>query len=411
MNKALGLTVKNSRININSFVIASSIVVNVIYAIFTTSYGIGGVSSAYLSAVYALGLFNIIFSNRRKIKGKYGKSFLFLEGLLFTACVLTLLFASDTTTITIQNYFFYCFMPVLFLMFEYNTEKILRYGMYISFVSILGINTLLVDQSISTRFAQTDLGTIYDLLPCIVLAMVHFAYYRKNASKLTKLLYLYYLYMLVRMIPVIVRGAMLTLMIGVVIIYLNRPGKKTKAITKWSTGKKALVVLGIIAAVLAVLNFNYLIEWTYNLLAGWGINFGFITKFHYYIQSGNITDNREPYYELVKNTFFESPIYGKGVQTFGSYSADGAAYPHNYILQFLFEGGLLLMLPLAFVSLREIYRVMTAKYRNVDDLALRLCLLLVSVIPGFFSMNIWYNRSFWMLIMLGLIRFKRRKDK
>ncbi|MCD8089331.1 MAG: hypothetical protein LUD81_01670, partial [Clostridiales bacterium] len=208
MNKKLVLTLKKSDTSINSFVIASSIVINVLYAVFTTGYGIGGIASAYLWGVYALGVFNIIFLSKGKATVKNISSFLFLEGLLFIACVLTLMYAYNTTTITLKSYFFYCFAPVFFLMFDYDTEEILRYGMYIAVVSILGINTLLVDQGISSRFAQAVLGTIYDLLPCVILAMVHFAYYRKGSSKLTKALYIYYLYVLIRMIPVIVRGAM-----------------------------------------------------------------------------------------------------------------------------------------------------------------------------------------------------------
>jgi hypothetical protein len=393
-------------ININSFVIAASIIINVVYSVLTVGKGINGITSLFLTAVYAIGLANIVFTNKGKLHLRQGKKFLLLEVFLLAACVLTMLFADQATTITIGDFIFYCFLPALFLLFEFDTEKILRYGMYMSLITVLGINTLLVDQAISRRFSQTNLGTIYDLLPCIVLAMFHFFYYRKKSSIFIKICYVYYLYVLIRMLLVIVRGALLTLLIGAVIIYVNRPQSNWDVIRKWSIKKKFIIGCGLILSIIMVLNYEIMITGIYTFLEARGINFGVITKFYFYMSSGNITDNREPYYELVNQMFAQSPIYGNGVQTFYAYSADGAAYPHNYILQFLFEGGLVLMIPLTFITLRELYRVLASKYINTNDFVLSSCLVLLSVIPGMFSMNIWYNRSFWMVIMFGLLGTK-----
>ena len=395
------------RVNINSFVIASSCTINTIYAVLTYSRGIQGIASLYLVLVYFLGIANIVILNRGKIKFRHGKFFCAIELFLLCFCVLTMLFAQEKTTMTIGNFFFYCFLPPLFLMFEFDTEKILKYGMYLSLISCLEVNTLLADQVISWRFSQTNLGTIYDLLPCIIFAMFHFAYYRKKASILTKLCYVYYAYMLIKMLFVIVRGALLTLMVGIVIIYLNRPRNKWDAIRSWSIKKKLLIGFGIVLATIAILNFEQVITWLYTTLKSMGINFGVITKFYFYMSTGNITDNREPYYELVHEMFLKSPIWGSGVQTFYAYSLDGAAYPHNYVLQFLFEGGLVLMVPLTYITLRELYRVLAAKYVSIDKMVFSACLLLLSVVPGMFSINIWYNRSFWMIVIFGLMAQKK----
>lgn len=398
---------KELRKSINSFVIASSCTINTIYAVLTYSRGIQGIASLYLAAVYFLGIANVVIFNKGRIEFKFGKSFCALELFLLCSCVLTMLFAEEKTTMTIGNFFFYCLLPPLFLLFEFDTEKVLRYGMYLSLISCLEVNTLLADQAISWRFSQTNLGTIYDLLPCIVLAMYHFAYYRKKASVLTKLCYVYYVYVLIKMLFVIVRGALLTLMVGLAIIYLNRPQNKWEAIRSWSMKKKILIGFGVVLATLAVLNFDLVITWLYTTLESMGINFGVITKFYFYMSTGNITDNREPYYELVHEMFLKSPIWGTGVQTFYAYSLDGAAYPHNYVLQFLFEGGLVLMVPLTFITLRELYRVLAASYVSVDKMVFSACLLLLSVVPGMFSINIWYNRTFWMAVMFGLMAQKK----
>lgn len=400
--------------SINSFVIAASCTINTIYAVLTYSRGIQGVASFFLMIVYVLGLFNVVLLNRGKIKIQRGGIFLIIEIFLLCACILTFMFSEKETTITLGDYFFYCFLPPLFLLFDFDTEKVLRYGMYLSLVSCLEVNTLLADQAISWRFSQTNLGTIYDLLPCIILAMFHFAYYRREASVFTKLCYVYYVYVLLRMLLVIVRGALLTLIFGVVLIYLNRPQSNMNIIKKWSTKKKILIGAGLISVLLIIINFETVITWLYNALGSVGINFGVVTKFYFYMSTGNVTDNREPYYELVRQMFMKSPICGAGVQTFYAYSADGAAYPHNYILQFLFEGGLLLAVPLTYITIRELFRVLGARYVDKEKMIFSSCLLLLSVVPGMFSMNIWYNRTFWMIVVFGLMGqktdFKSRRN-
>lgn len=394
-------------ISVNSFVLASSCIINTIYAVMTCGRGIQGIASLYLAAVYLLGIAAVAILNKGRIVLRHGRAFCALELFLLSACVLTMLFAEAETTMTIRDYLFYCFFPPLFMLFEFDTEKVLRYGMYLSLISCLEVNSLLADQAISSRFAQARLGNIYDLLPCIIMAMFHFAYYRKKAPRFTRLCYLYYAYMLIKMLLVIVRGALLTLMVGLLIIYLNRPRSNWDTIRPWSEKKKILLGSGTVLAVLAALNYERVITWLYTALDSVGINFGVITKFYYYMSTGNITDNRGPYYAVVFQMFRKSPIWGHGVQTFYAYSLNGAAYPHNYILQFLFEGGLIFMLPLAHITLRELYRVAAAKYLCADKLVFSACLLLMSVVPGMFSINIWYNRTFWLAVMFGLTAGKK----
>ena len=140
--------------SINSFVIAASCTINTIYAVLTYSRGIQGVASFFLMIVYVLGLFNVVLLNRGKIKIQRGGIFLIIEIFLLCAWFLTFMFSEKETTITLGDYFFYCFLPPLFLLFDFDTEKVLRYGMYLSLVSCLEVNTLLADQAISWRFSQ-----------------------------------------------------------------------------------------------------------------------------------------------------------------------------------------------------------------------------------------------------------------
>lgn len=402
-------------VRVNSAVIAASIVVNTLYAVFTEYMGIEGITALIMLVVYGIGIVNLLFHYRHSFRylNKVGQKFVLFELFLLMAYVLTLIFSPDKTTFTFMNYLFYCFLPPMFLLYEFDTELILRYGMYISLLSIFGINTLLSDHGISIRFAQASLGVIYDLLPCVVISLLHFCFYRKGSSKFVKLCYLYYIYVFIRMIMVIVRGALFTLLVGGVLIYINRPANGEDIIKKWSKIKKILVGVGFVVGGLMIANYEVIIDFAYNLLDSMGIELGVITKFHFYISIGNATDNREPYYELVSEMFKHSPIWGNGILTFYAHSADGIGYPHNFILQFLFEGGLILAIPLTLMAFREVYRVILSKYVKSDDFVLSTCFILLSIIPGLFSMNIWQVRCFWLALVFGFSRprsdIRRRK--
>lgn len=201
------------------------------------------------------------------------------------------------------------------------------------------------------------------------------------------------------MLPVIVRGALLSLILGVVIIFLNRPNNKINLIRAWSSRKKMIVFLIALAGVIFVLNYESILIWVYETLQTRGINFGVVTKFYIYIQAGDVSDGRDVYYDIAIQNFLRSPIWGNGIETFYAYPKDGVPYPHNYLLQFLFEGGILLALPIAYHVIRILWSLFFAKIKNVNTMVLLSCLSVVAVIPGLFSMDVWLVPSFWMAIM------------
>lgn len=384
---------------INSFVIASFFSVSVLYEAFLNIKVTSGLSTIYIILVSILGIANLLFYGKAKLNKKRIKKYLLFELILGMAYALTVFFAPVTTTMTLTKFLMWVVLPAFFVTLDYDVELILRYSMYVSLLSVFEIRSLLADQSISIRFAQTSLGIIYDLLPCLVAAIFHFFYYRKKASLLTIGCYVYYALVLLMMLPVIVRGALLSLILGLVIIFLNRPNNKVNLIREWSSRKKVMVFLIALAGVAFVLNYEKILVWAYEVLQARGINFGVITKFYVYIQAGNVSDGRDVYYDIAIQNFIKSPIWGNGIETFYAYPRDGVPYPHNYLLQFLFEGGILLAVPIAYQVFRILWSLFLAKIENMNTMVLLACLSVVAVIPGLFSMDVWLVPSFWMAIM------------
>lgn len=397
-------------VKINSFVLASFFSLSVLYEV-SAARGLSGVSTLYMVAVMVLGVVNILLLNEIRIKRRKMQQFSKLMALLLTAYGLTVVFSSVPTTMEPMKFVMWVAAPAFFITLDYDVERILRYSMYLSLLSFFDIRALLSDNMVSIRFAQASLGVIYDMLPCVVAALFHFCYYRVRSSIFTKICYVYYLYVLVLMLPVIVRGALLSLLVGGIIIYLNRPDKEGLRIKRWTLKKKIFLLVVVALGVLVILNYELIIVGIYEILEAQGINFGFITKFYIYVQAGNVMDGRDNYYNIALEWFMKSPIWGNGIETFYAYSGDNVPYPHNYLLQFLFEGGILLTLPILFQVGKLFYSLFSSQFKQKDSAALLGCFSVVSIIPGLFSMDMWLLPTFWMAIMSIMIIGKSKREK
>lgn len=391
----------NQSIRVNSFVMAAFISIGAVYEVMIT-IGMNGISSYWMLFVCMLGYANFFLKTRGKISCSMFKPFFRVELFLTAACVLTAIFAAVKTQMTFMRWFLWVFSAGFFASLDFDVERVLRYAMCISLVTASTINQLLANQVISIHFAQTNLGIIYDLLPCVVIAAVHFVYYRDKSNWFTKACYLYYLYVLIIMLMVIVRGALLSLIIGVIFMILNRPDKGKTKIQKRSAMKNLVYLLFAAIGVVAILNYEKIIEMMYLFLESKGINFGVITKFYIYMNRGDVMDGREKYYNVALEWFAKSPLWGNGIQTYYAYPGDEVPYPHNYILQFLFEGGVLLAVPLCALVIGILYNLVMAKYQDVDDAAFLICLAVVALIPGLFSMDMWGLPSFWIAIVYSM---------
>ena len=65
----------------------------------------------------------------------------------------------------------------------------------------------------------------------------------------------------------------------------------------------------------------------------------FFVKMNKMIALNDISNGREPVYEAAIAGIKNAPLLGNGIEAFPAYTA--YSYPHNFILQLVYEGGIL----------------------------------------------------------------------
>ena len=93
-----------------------------------------------------------------------------------------------------------------------------------------------------------------------------------------------------------------------------------------------------------------ILEWMNNVLLDSDIKLDFVRK-TLKIQT-DISNGRNAITEYVVENIFKSPIWGHGVSTI-TYNSNGMIpYPHNFILQLFYDGGILLAVPVLFFVIK-----------------------------------------------------------
>jgi hypothetical protein len=115
---------------------------------------------------------------------------------------------------------------------------------------------------------------------------------------------------------------------------------------------------------------------------------------------GNLDDGRAVIVPKAISGFFDSFVYGYGLSS--SQMITGHPYPHNFLLQLLLDGGIILFLAVMVPMISSLYRVF--KRCSYDEYVL-ICVLFFASIPGaLFSLDLWTNQRVWLFMGFLLSR-------
>lgn len=129
-----------------------------------------------------------------------------------------------------------------------------------------------------------------------------------------------------------------------------------------------------------------------NYLAQFDISLNVIDKFLRLNNAGDMTNGRDDIDKVAWEGIWNSPIIGHGTSQFDKYT--GLGYPHNFILQMLYDGGIVL----ASIVFIPIARSLLQKKRLIseEEFILLLCLFFASVPGALFSGDLWNSIVLWM---------------
>ena len=129
-------------------------------------------------------------------------------------------------------------------------------------------------------------------------------------------------------------------------------------------------------------------------LLNWvGIHLNVIDKFvRKAVETGDMTNGREMIFAKCMEKIPEKPFFGHGMDLFERNT--DIVYPHNFILQIFYDGGLMLALILLVPIIW--YMIKKIRFGSYETYSMTLFLLFVSVPGALMSSDLWQNERLWL---------------
>lgn len=407
MNKNKKLTFNYNESKIDSLIVALSLMSTTVSVTISLAFGMeNNANIIVLAFIFGSFMIKVLYTKRLWIDIDYGSiGILFLILCLF---VVSKIFKGDQANYSFTQLLFFAIIPKLSMDLKFETEKVLRYSIYLSLCTVLAVNKFFEYQYADMN--QGNMGNIYPIVTMLIICIFHLRYYYKEATKFTKICYCYNAYMLIRTIIVANRGALIAIIICAVVVFLysfNEDG-----IIKKNSFKQ--LIFFIIATILIILIYIYqleIVQFCSKIFESvFGIVPSFFIKMERYILFNDISNGRDQIYEILIGAIKESPIYGNGIRTFSSYTKGLYPFPHNFILQFFYEGGLLFAIVPVFFAVKIVFDILFGKIALKDNYVMAAMLACQCYPKLLFSTDVWLGTAIWMLITYSYI-LTRNKNR
>lgn len=311
--------------------------------------------------------------------------------------------------LTILEFCFYFLLATILSLNIGNTEKTIRY-VTISSILVLPFYEKIFELNAINIYTNTivSMNLSYTILPMIIAGLLHFIYYRKSAGIIVKLCYLLDFLFAIQLALKSNRGILVAYAVTAIFLYLKH-NSKTKINKIFIV--KLLTILMIFLII--IYNMDTILVFINNFLAKFNISANFIEKSLRLMSTGtnDLSNGRSEIYKFTIKGIIESPLFGHGISRIYYLSNSVINYPHNFLLQILYDGGLLLFIPfmyLIFIAIRTALK----KMNDNSDIII-MFFILITIPKMFFSSNLWTNASFFFLMGYTakyLIKIRKRVE-
>lgn len=256
-------------------------------------------------------------------------------------------------------------------------------------VGIFYIRQIILDSIMEEGILS--MGKCYSMLIPVLANLVYMRFFFKKEKKWIRIILLPFtainIFYLIQMTMFGSRGPILCVLLLIASFFVIRVTNDNNFYVQ----KKRILVIAIGAIILGV-SFVPLLQ-TFNIiLAEYDIQIVFVDKFLRLEDSGDMTNGRMSISNMAIEGFLNSPLVGNGLAQFERNT--GEVYPHNFILQLLYDGGLIL-------SCSVLGSILMAAYKKFKHIGTEefICLLLLffGSVPGaMFSGDLWNALILWM---------------
>lgn len=239
-----------------------------------------------------------------------------------------------------------------------------------------------------------SLGTSYNVIPPILAAVTYLLLYYKTDNKWQKLFTVIVIlgnsvYM-VKLLLFGSRGPVLAILGLVFFLIITTYDNNHIRINK--SRISTVIVLGICSFLLIM--FSPQIIGMAVEKSGLGSTHA-IEKFISLSQEDDVSNGRTPLFNMAVKGILDSPLWGNGLDQFDN-NHPGEDYPHNSILQILYDGGLLLFF-VVIIPLLSRY-ITKLKRCTYDEYGFMFFIFFAGIWGSFFTGDLWEIPLLWLAI-------------
>lgn len=328
------------------------------------------------------------------IQGKLKLDFRWL--IVFALLILWHLCNASVSRINLLMLCAYVGMPFFIISnVKYSANSVLIWTMLISIVFIPGFPIMLA----RTKYGIVDVDVAYSVLPSIIAGIVHFAYYRNSIKRIEWPIYLIPLYYMLQLFFNGLRGPLTCILITALLVSIFKFDiDDCLQIRKLNRGLWILFVTAIILTFFL----EYFLQLVVNIFQLFNIDAYFITKTIRLLNAGDVSNGRNNIWGIAWNGFLRSPIWGNGFDSFQYHT--GIPYPHNFILQSLYDGGILFFIPMALIFIFGIYRAIKSGFK--DNIALLIFFFGFGLVYSLLSQDMFNIFYLWTIVAFLLMQQK-----
>lgn len=303
----------------------------------------------------------------------------------------------------------YCVFPIICSTLKKNTKIILETIMIIS-LFVLPVTSQLFEYQYVTLL-QVDMSKAYAVFVTISASFIHFFWYRKNSNLFIKMIYIVNLYYLYKLLNVGNRGLIASI-VFLIFAMLIRYTRNNNISAKKKMIMTVLIAIFCVVIVVFILNIERIIVYLYKYFSSTnGTVPSFVVKmYNLIVYKSDITNGRDEVYIFFISKTLSNPVIGYGMDMSGTVSGGLYPYPHNYILQLLFEGGIIFAAYPSIISIKMVISTLFKIQNDKDYEAFSLFLLCNCIPKLLLSGDIWNQSILWIWLGTAALQFARRRD-
>lgn len=386
---------------LNSLIVAICLITPAYICLFEK---IASISSAK-TTMLILFLILIIFVGKLLIRNKVKMS---IYNFVFMLQIILFYFISKMTlndiNYSILQLGFYVLLPLFLGNQEINYKKLFKYILCFSVPIIFGLDKILEVTNVGLN--QSDMYAVYAMCVPILASVIYFFYYMNKKNKIEWFLILLNIYYFIKTCLTAVRGFWLTGLVCIVLIMIFYFQYKLKKKTYY-------ISLGIliIFLLLCIIFMNPILDLMVYLTRDlFNIEIGLFIKLQRLAQMGDLSNGRIEIYSTLLHLFKNYPLLGYGFNSEPIITGGEISYAHNYIIQLLFEGGIVLAFYPLYITIKGIVMIFKKNYYNLIEIPLVIFLISLSIPQSLLSGNCWKSFALWFTIsMLATVLINKNK--